>query len=105
MPSTKRRAYRKLRVENVDSLVVPAEPQLFRRQDHPLALDAAHGPAAQNRPLPGVSVDDRRALVRVRNDRTLAQIRRARDHGLRSARPVVDRGELQLVGVRMLREL
>src|SRR5207302_3234481 len=102
---TKRGADREVRVEDVDPFVLIAEPKLLLRKDHPFALDPSHGLAAQDRALAGVSVDDRRTLVRVRNDRALGEIRRTGDDRLRCAGAVVDGRELQLVGVRMLREL
>src|SRR5438034_1766322 len=98
-------AHWKIRVEDVDPLVLVAETELLLREDHALALDSPHRFAAQDRALAGVAVDDRRAFVGVRHDRALRQVRRTRHDGLRCARAVVDGRELQLVGIRVLREL
>src|SRR5438552_9182460 len=99
------RADRQLGVEDVDPLVLVTEAELLSRQHHALALDPAHGLAAQGRALSGVAVDDRRAFVGIWDDRALGQIRRAGDDRLRSARAVVDGREEQLVRVRMLGDL
>src|SRR5207245_4880749 len=99
------RADRQLRVEDVDPLVLVTEAELFSRQHHALALDPAHGFAAQRRALSAVAIDDRRAFVGIWDDRALGQIRRAGNDRLRSARAVVDGREEELVRVRMLGDL
>src|SRR5438034_6003971 len=98
-------AHGKIRVEDVDPLVLVAEAELLLREDHALALDPPHRLAAQDRALAGVAVDDRRAFVGVRNDRALSEVRRTRHDRFLCAHAVVDGRELQLVGIRVLREL
>ena len=80
------------------------ETELLLREDHSFAPDAAHRFAAQDDTLAGVAIDDGRAFVCVRDDAALGEVRRSGDDRLRPC-AVVDSRELELVGVRVLREL
>ena len=91
-------------VEDLDPLVVLTEPELLRREDHPLALDAPHLRGLEDRAFAGVAIDDLGAFVRVRDDRAFGQVRRAGHHGLRLTRAVGDGRELELVRIRVLRK-